>query len=412
MLKRIHIIFALICLTSCYSLVYSQNETYEDSIGLRINRILTDYTNYISAINKNSSRAEKKALTDLFHNDYVQVFKDIDLNDKKDAFLTIRDYIDSVATMFPDLDDIKVTINLNTLDIRKPKRNNKPPRNRYLIDVYLDKNIEGIHNNDVFSRDVQLIFTFEYNLVNELPEDLCIYRISKAKEYDIRLGLNISLESSNIKNPNVFNDNRFNNSNSMQFNPGVELTWYFNERFGIGSGIKLSRYKNNIELDHFDALGEYDPNFININMTNTLQYLEVPILLKIKSAESHKTALYFSGGLQFDILLGNSFSSSAINKHTYVKRENVLSDIAWKNNLKNTFISGYLEAGIYIPVSKNIIIKFGGHYLQGLMQLENYSISTYNSDKYKGRYNVLYSEPDANTIIQSFGFEIGISYIL
>jgi len=405
--RRIIILLSFVILTSFTSVIYCQNNNNKELVEERIKELLEEYKNYSSNINTQTAIKERREFINLFHNARVQVYKDFDLNDKLDTLIRIEDYIKEVTEIFPD--GLDILMQTNKPDIRKPK---KQTSNRYYIDVYVNKEILGFYENKVFSRTVPLIITFGYDIVNEVPENICIYSITKSKRIRIQAGFHINPALTNIVNMNVFDDPRFDYKRRVNYNSGVEVSWFINNWIGIGSGLDLNTYQNTLSLHHFDPIDDYDPNMIEISMINTLQYLEIPLLLKLKTSKDDRIGLYFNTGVRYNILTGRSFTSTATNINNYQKRENVISDTDWMKHLKNNFLSGHISLGVSIPMGKNINLNIGGNYIHGLFKLENYSVGSYSEIKYQGDVNPLYGESGSHTINQSFGFELGVNFVL
>ncbi len=405
--RRIKTIFSLVLFTALFSTVYCQNNNNIDVVEERIREILAEYKTYSSEINNQTPVGDRRGFINLFHNARVLVYKDFSNKDMPDTLLRLEDYIDEINTMFPNGLDVKM--NTDNPDIRKPKRQST---NRYYIDVYISKEIFGFYENIVFSRIIPLIFTFGYDIENEVPENVCIYGITKARMINIQAGFHINPALTNIVNLNVFDDARFNFSRRVNYNSGLEITWFINNWIGFGSGVDFCTYQNSLKLHHFDPLGDFDPNMIEINMINTLQYLEIPFLLKLKTSKDDSKGLYLNTGVRYNQLIGRSFTSTATNKNNYQTRENVISDELWKEYLNRSFLSGHISFGVLIPMGKNAILNLGGNYVQGLVRLETYSADSYSDIKYKGGINPLYGEPSSHTVNQSFGIELGVNFIL
>ncbi len=394
-------------LCSIFSSAYCQNRNNKSAVEERIKKILIDYKEYSSLINDKSPMQDRRQFINLFRNARVHVYKDYSIDKKLDTLIRIEDYIKEICLMYPNGVDIRM--NTDKPDIRKPKRQSS---NRYHVDVYVTKEILGCYENKVINNSVPLIITFGYDINNDVTENVFIYGISKARKINLQAGFHINPAITNIVNLNVINDERFDVNQRINYNSGLEITWFVNNWLGFGSGIDLNTYQNYLKLHHFDPLGDFDPNMIEINMINTLQYLEIPLLVKFKTSKDDKKGLYFNSGIRYNQLIGRSFTSTATNKNNYQTRKNVISDSHWKDYLKNSFFSGHVSFGVIIPIGKDVILNLGGNFIQGLVKLENYNVDSYSDKKYTGGINPLYGESSSHTVNRSFGIELGINFVL
>ncbi|MFC2117099.1 outer membrane beta-barrel protein, partial [Bacteroidota bacterium] len=249
-----------------------------------------------------------------------------------------------------------------------------------------------------------------YYIEDNKPDEMAIYDINIRKIRDLSIGIHFSPALTNIHNKIVAKDNRFISKRNIQLNYGLDISYFFKSWLGVGSGFGISTYQNSLELNHFDPVDGFNSNITDVKMNNTLQYIDVPLMIKIRTANSDKTCFYLNTGTIFSFLAGSSLYSSGWNINN-LKRENVLSDNFWKQNLKKYLFTGFISAGINLPVRKDIIVNFGVNYIHGLTSLENYSVDSYSEDKYKGDFNPLFAEPDSRTFNRAIGLEFGINYI-
>ena len=406
MIKKITIISFLLYFFLWNIATYAQNRRINEAVRTEISKILTDYERIASSINESSGTQEIRHFIELFKNQRAIVFMDYNSDTEGDSLIRVDAYIEGVGRMFPK--GLSVELNHNNLDFGYPKAQTN---NIYLIRVNVKKKLFGI-SQLVYENLVPLVFTFEYEIDNGLPENIRILSILKSKTRDIRFGFHISPAYTNIINLNVFGEDRYNSKSRINYNSGIEFDYFFKPRLGIGCGLEISTYQNVLQLDHFDPVGGFDPNFIDVEIINTLQYIEIPVFLKYKTSGPDKLSLYLSAGMRFSYLFGKSFTNSGVNKNNYKKYDNVISDIKWKENMVEYNYSGFISAGLFFPMGNNLILSVGGYFVQGLKPLEQYKIDNYSTTKYSGAYNPLYGEPNSGTVSRATGIEFGINFIL
>ena len=391
----------IVCLLFFAQVVSGQENIDKKILREEINNILSLYQSISSSVNNNSDEEQKETFLDLFRNESIFIYKDFSNVNNKDS-IAVGDYLDEIIAEFPT--GHKVI--LDVLDIGKPKPSDDT---RYKIFVKLKKTISEIDTN-LIQHEKYLTFVFEYYIENNKPDNMAIYDIYVSKIRDFSIGFHFSPLSTNIHNKGIVNDARFNSKRNIHISYGLEINYFFKSRLGIGTGIGINTYQNTLELNKFDALDGYDSNITDVKLNNTVQYIDVPLLIKFRTERADKTSIYINTGAIISFLSGSDLYSTG-RDYNYSKVENVLSDNIWKQNLEEIVFSYSLSAGINVPIKRNIILNIGANYIQGLKSMDNYGRDSYIENKYTGSFNPLFAEPDSKTLNQSIGLEFGINYI-
>ena len=137
----------------------------------------------------------------------------------------------------------------------------------------------------------------------------------------------------------------------------VDAGYFFSKYFGISTGIGLSPYVTQLSLDPYsnsldtvDIENESYERRIsgnNIEETQKIYFLEIPVILNFQCPFSKAIGFYLQGGINLAIHVGNNYSSSGTFSYSgyYPAYNVVLKDIPYegfKSNVKND-VSGELK---------------------------------------------------------------------
>ncbi len=154
----------------------------------------------------------------------------------------------------------------------------------------------------------------------------------------------------------------------------VDAGYFFSKYFGISTGIGLSPYITQLSLDPYsnslDTVDIENESYerrisgSNIDETQKIYFLEIPVILNFQCPFSKAIGFYLQGGINLAIHVGNSYSSSGTFSYSgyYPAYNVVLKDIPYegfKSNVKND-VSGELKVKTFNPE----LIASGGFYFR------------------------------------------------
>lgn len=177
----------------------------------------------------------------------------------------------------------------------------------------------------------------------------------------------------------------------------VDAGYFFSKYFGISTGIGLSPYFAKLSLDTYsnslDTVDSENENYErrisgnNIEETQKIYFLEIPVMLNVQYPFSKAIGFYAQGGINLAIPISNNYSSSGTYSYSgYYPAYNVLlEDIPYegfKSNVK-TDITGELKVktinpelvasgGFYFCTEKRYQISVGFFYKSMLSDISDY----------------------------------------
>ncbi len=165
----------------------------------------------------------------------------------------------------------------------------------------------------------------------------------------------------------------------------------------------------------------------NLQESVNFLYLSLPVRLEFGTINVDKPGFYINGGLRLSYLLNaNTSGSGNYTAEGYYEQYNVLlHDIPElgfynnqsvskdKNGYNNFNVSLVGAAGISIPLSRSMILKFGVNADYGLSNLSSTpdagdAFESNMRNQYVGSANSIFADPSARAISRIFGFEMGI----
>ena len=217
----------------------------------------------------------------------------------------------------------------------------------------------------------------------------------------------------------------------------IDAGYFFSKYFGISTGIGLSPYITQLFLDTYsnsldtvDVENESYERRIsgnNIDETQKIYFLEIPVILNFQCPFSKAIGFYLNGGINLAIHVGNTYSSAGTFSYSgyYPAYNVVLHDIPYegfKSNVKND-VSGELKVktlnpeliasgGFYFSNQKHFQISAGFFYkslfsdISDYPPVENFQLSTHE--------NQLRSlmEGSEKTTASSMGIIISLRYYI
>lgn len=311
----------------------------------------------------------------------------------------------------------------------------------YSITVKVTKKLNALYRFEKIHKTSNPIYvTFNALNVQGGGSPLRINRISNEAGYKSLAasskmkGVYIGLKSG-IGNSTLVNSFSFWSPTSQKnVLKGFELTIFFNQSFGIGTGISISTHSTNYLFDlgtNYQQPAQTDldgDSYIPLISTNNLieqdkiQSLDIPILLKFRTGNA-RTGLYIDLGIIYSKLSKGSYSldGKLTRKGKYPAFNDVIieeipvdgfnfqtftypsaqSSSSTAMNIPSSGLSAYGALGLSFPLSQGLFLKIGSNFIYSLQDLPiSYSNHWILQDN---KYPVK---------IKSIGLEVGLSYKL
>jgi hypothetical protein len=212
---------------------------------------------------------------------------------------------------------------------------------------------------------------------------------------------------------------------------GLEFSYMFTRSFGISTGIGRNTYSSKFIIDSYneqsttiltDQDGDTYNRILSVNQfkeTDVYVSTEIPLLLKYRSGKG-RTAFYTDLGFIYSLISGYYTQEGYASRSGYYSEWQVtLEDIPEYDFYTNRWLGGeevdlvtpssglfiYAAMGVSIPLAKNIYMKMGANFRNGLTDMKlgenNHSM---------GISDFIYDP--GKTILRGGGIEIGVTYNL
>ena len=217
----------------------------------------------------------------------------------------------------------------------------------------------------------------------------------------------------------------------------VDAGYFFSKYFGISTGIGLSPYSTQLSLDPYsnslDTIDSEDESYErrisgnNINETQKIYFLDIPVILNFQCPFSKALGFYLQGGVNMAIHVGNNYSSSGTFSYSgyypayNVVLENILYE-GFKSNVKND-VSGELKVktlnpeliatgGFYFLNQKHFQISAGFFYKSMLSDISDYSpVESFQLSTHENQIRSFMEGSDKSTA-SSMGIMISLRYYI
>ena len=217
----------------------------------------------------------------------------------------------------------------------------------------------------------------------------------------------------------------------------VDAGYYFSKYFGLSTGIGLSSYITQLSLDPYsnslDTIDSESESYErrisgnNINETQKIYFLEIPVILNFQCPFSKAIGFYLQGGINLAIHVGNNYSSSGTFSYSgyYTAYNVLLKDIPYKgfkSNVKND-VSGELKVktlnpeliasgGFYFHNQKHFQISAGFFYKSLFSDISDYTpVESFQLSTQEDQLRSL-MEGSEKTTASSMGIMISLRYYI
>jgi hypothetical protein len=217
----------------------------------------------------------------------------------------------------------------------------------------------------------------------------------------------------------------------------VDVGYFFSKYFGISTGIGLSPYITQLSLDPYsnslDTIDSESESYErrisgnNINETQKIYFLEIPLILNFQCPFGKAIGFYLQGGINMAIHVGNNYSSSGTFSYSgyYPAYNVVLKDIPYegfKSNVRND-VSGDLKmktlnpeliasGGFYFHNQKHFQISAGFFYKSMFSDISDYTpVESFQLSTHENQLRSLMEGSDKTTA-SSMGIMISLRYYI
>ncbi len=217
----------------------------------------------------------------------------------------------------------------------------------------------------------------------------------------------------------------------------VDAGYFFSKYFGLSTGIGLSPYITKLSLDSYsnslDTIDSENESYErrisgnNINETQKIYFLEIPVMLNFQCPFSKAIGFYVQSGINLAIPVSKNYSSSGTFTYSgYYPAYNVLlKDIPYegfKSNVKND-ISGELKVktinpelvasgGFYFYTEKQFQISVGFFYKKMFSDISDYSpVESFQLSTHENQFRS-FMEGSEKTTASSMGILISLRYYI
>ncbi|MFC2138206.1 outer membrane beta-barrel protein [Bacteroidota bacterium] len=393
---------------------------------------LNDYQNFMFLLGDKNELEEDKvfyweSLNGLFSDENTLVYNDLEKEPEKPAIM-VKEYLRLYKEYYPD-GIINLALNIDSADFGTIIQKDN---GTFYTNVYIDKFFSGKFKGKEMHRFAsELIFKINFEKAGNSYKNFIIESIDvssmdfygegedgeiEVPSIDIKpisrkglfMGINLPVGISMIKDINVENKTldedyyNWNVENSLSYyNGGLELGYYFNNHFGIGSGITYNSYSSKFILDgrfedqessldlnsepfYKNVEAEYD-SIISFNQ------LSVPLTLRINTSGPKKFGYFVNSGFNFIYIIKSSYKVEGDYKYfgSYPGRsepynivenpdfgftERIGIDTIADLTLKKINLSYTLQAGVCIPLNYYSNIYIGPFIDIGITDLSDSDI--------------------------------------
>lgn len=261
--------------------------------------------------------------------------------------------------------------------------------------------------------------------------------ISRLEKPGLFTGINLMPGQSQIVNEVNISCSNLISAKKNSFSGSLEIGYFFSNYLGLSSGIGLSSFKTQLNLDSYqnkfpatDSENEaYERRVTgsNIKEIQDVSALSIPLCINLRFPFNEKTGMFLQTGINMSVPLGKNYlSTGTFTYKGYYIVDNVLlenlPDFGFPSNLnsstdgklelKSMGFNAILSAGIDYFIQKKIQILVGASYNKSLSNISQYS----SPDKFQLSLDAdqinSFMGGSNKTTTSSIGLRIGVRYYL
>ena len=424
------------------NLTYSQVITDEQKLNLetKIKLLMKDYAvfNQFSVDGVNISSDYAKQFIALFETpSKTGIFNDL-APTGKGTFQSPELYVNFVRQFYPQ--GLDITLDLDKLTVVETTTTKD---GKFKIFTYINKRIVGIYNNQnlyKFNNDLCFVFTAlpdgkggfsSLKIDGVITKEKYAQNIQNSKGKGIYLGVAGMYSQTRINDVNISNSGIWNESMGTSIIPEFELTFMFTRGFGLGTGIRLSKYSTAFTINNYNQTSSskitdedgdtYNPVLQISELTDnrTISSTDIPILLKFRMGKA-KTKFTLDLGVIYSMFSEASYTlNGAATRAGYYSEYNViLNDITeygfgtfnytekdtYEMTMPSSGLSGYAGIGLQFQLAPFMFLNIGTALTYGITPI---GMNTDDSDNY---FNYTLENPADKASLQLAGAKIGLTF--
>jgi hypothetical protein len=437
--KRILMPFTLVGLLFMAKTIPAQEIAHGQNAFNSAKSIIEQYQKY-SSFTEDGERISTEYTSlflSLFKNPNLNlVFNDINPQLTPSNTIVVNQYVNDLRNNFPT--GLDVVIDIESMEVVSHSAIKKT-HNRYQLFVKANKEIYGLSKlKYIHNFKGQLFFELEYLLQDNGTIYMQIVNIYDLQSYTnhitntrlkgFHIRLNVEPSGSRLLSQTFTDNNLWIQTPEISYNYGVNFSWYFNRHFGVSLGASKVQYMSRFGLKSFSGQSStqmidkdddiYYPvvEITDLTELNTLDYLELPILLNFRTG-GNKVVLYLDLGLAYGLSLNSSYSIEGVVKRmgNYPEYDVVFEDIPeygfetvildgnekWSTNKRN--LTGIGKLGLSIPLTYSSHLRIGGSVSYGLDDI------LYNKPKHSEDFISTTGTIPSKIQLFRVGIEVGLS---
>lgn len=365
--------------------------------------LLEHYRDLHNNLGVSADPSVEREFVNLFSNFKVQVVSDLE-DQAKPSVISIEDYIAKVYDLFPQ--GLTVDFLFSRMMVEQPKYDRN---SRYIMRVRVTRTLSGINNGKVFSSSRRMIYQIGFYNNSTAPGSFAIYGIEPAPKSQGILSASVSPSFTGLVNSTLESDGRLGIERDPGISGGFYYSWFFSPHWGIGAGGQFSQYSGRLTLDKIDPLNGFDPNIKDLSIENGAWFAEVPVFLAWRTGFFGHWVFRTEVGPFLGYRIFEKMSSSALNSNTGAAMSDVISDADWLTRIGRINLGIQGSMSICYRLNNSLGFFIGGGIRQGITRLNKNTRADFNSSRYLGQYNPVWSAP-GKTLSQAFSVNLGATF--
>jgi hypothetical protein len=200
-----------------------------------------------------------------------------------------------------------------------------------------------------------------------------------------------------------------NEGSKLKFNYGLSTEFFLTKNYLFSTGVIISTLGGEISYEglYKDVLGAYFPT--KVKQSYSIQYLEIPLTLKLRTNQVGYMTYYGNFGLRSAIKLKSSSDFTYVDIPSSPKFEN--EDTGSDVFFMNTWL--VIGAGAEYNIAGNTNLSFGITYNNGfinMMDSKSHELGTDGKATLDASGNPAYTDKKVRANINYFALEIGIYF--
>lgn len=385
-------------------LTFAQSKYNQGDIIRQVQNLLENYSTLAGDIRPDASPDPVRPFIQLFYNPRVLVYDDLNLLPGSEM-ISIRDYSEKIRNLFSG--GLEIKMNPERVKIGKFIEEG---RNRVLVEVILNKTIEGLREGVEYRHSRRMVFLIGFDNNEGQYSNFLVHGIRPAVTNDHDILLNFSPSRSRIMNAQLLDDPRFSLPWENSLSAGLHYHNMFGPSWGFGTGMLVLSHRHSLLMDKFDAIAGHDPHLEDIKWSGEFLYAEMPFYGLYRFPASGRFKFEAKAGFFAAYRYYEEILSSAVNAHSSEQLTGVVTDPFNYENIARFDFGLKAGTGIYYILSKRLSLNAGASFRQGLFTLSADPAFELPYGIYQGQFNPMFYKTGRVNFSQLLSFDIGLAY--